>query len=471
MRVVSTAPPRSEEIEALLGLLGRERTARLREAAAELRTTLGSGTLWHISSTDVGGGVAEILHFLIPLYQYLGIPVRWMVVEGEAPFFAATKRLGNQAYGSDESIDRLSSQDRDCYVRTLAANATQIRTVLGRDDVLMLHDHQTAGLVDLLSGSGARMYWRCHVGTDQPTVGSQQAWAYMSPFLKPASGVVFSVERHVPELLGEHRLGLIPPVIWPFSPKNRHLSEPAIRERLARCHLGRSPHPKGDDRVPVLTDGAPDPEAPLVVQVSRWDRLKDMHGVLEGFGSQVPDGHLALLGPDPAAIPDDVEQVHWFQACRDTWRGLPRAQRRRASVVCLPMSDMEDNALLVNAVQRAATVVVQKSLAEGFGLTVTEAMWKEKPVIGAAVGGIAEQIRHGHNGLLLDDPNNLDECGRLIRSAVSGHFDLGGLGRRARCDVHRNWLPDRDVVGTADLLGGRSQDAIARPDQRRGGET
>jgi trehalose synthase len=173
--------------------------------------------------------------------------------------------------------------------------------------------------------------------------------------------------------------------------------------------------------------------------------------VLAAFVDHVPIGTLALVGPDPDGVPDDVDQGRLFSRTQAAWRRLSRADRDRVHLVCLPMADLDDNALLVNALQRASTVVVQKSLAEGFGLTVTEAMWKSRPVVASAVGGIRAQITHGHDGLLTD-PHDLPAAATLIISCMNGRIDTTTMGTRARERVLRDFLPDREVTTMADVL-------------------
>jgi trehalose synthase len=447
MRVIDPRPLSPRMLTAFLDLLGPDRAAEMRDAAATIVRGLDGGTLWHVNSTSRGGGVAEMLHVLVPLYRMLGVSCRWAVIEGDERFFGTTKKLGNLAYGSSERRDRPDAGALDGYLEHLGREAAQLEGMLGRRDVLLLHDHQTAGLVPALSLKVTAVHWRCHVGVDTPTEGTAAAWEILAPLLNQAAGVVFSVAHHVPAELAGHRVAVIPPVIWPFAAKNEPLHGDTARHLLSRAGLGPGSAPAN-----VVAEGRRDPDAPLAVQVSRWDRLKDMHGVLTAFAESVPDAHLALVGPDPAAIPDDVDQAHWFTTCLDAWRALSPATRERIRLVCLPMDDLDDNARLVNAVQRAADVVVQKSLAEGFGLTVAEAMWKSRAVVGSAVGGIAIQIDHGRTGLLLDDPHDLAGFAELVTDLTSGAVDGTELGERAHEDVRRRYLPDGDVLATAKLL-------------------
>jgi trehalose synthase len=450
------------ELERFQELIGSDRAMELEQAAARIRDCLQGGVLWHVNSTAAGGGIAEMLRALLPLYESLGVRVGWMVIGGDGRFFTLTKRLGAALYGWRDDRGSLGAPERAEYMQALAANADEIRSVVGPKDILLLHDHQTGGLVELLHRELAAVYWRCHVGVDEPNDASEEAWAFLAPLLEQARGAVFSVAGHVPDVLRHHRLAIIPPFISPFSLKNCEVDPGTVTAALVTCGLyddngstamaeaARPIAPR--HRVRVISEACPRPDVPLLVQVSRWDRLKDMDGVLTSFASFVDEGYLALVGPDPNGIPDDVEQHEWFGRCLRAWQALPAAQRARSALICLPMDDLDENALLVNAIQRSADIVLQKSLAEGFGLTVTEAMWKSRPVVASAVGGIRTQITHGHDGLLVDDPTDLSEFGALAASLLKGDTDGNSMARRGHRKVLRDFLADREIVATAHLL-------------------
>jgi trehalose synthase len=465
MLTVQPAAPPYPYLAAFFELIGAARTQRLRHAAARIRDHLAGGTLWHVNSTGAGGGVAEMLHTVLSLYRSLGVPAGWMVIGGDIPFFAVAKGLGTALYGIKSDGHQLDAAARKTYTDGLSANADEIRRIVTPADVLILHDHQTAGLTGLLSGDVQAAYWRCHVGVDEPTEASQAAWRFLRPLLAAAAGTVFSVPGHVPDFLRGRQAAVIPPFLSPHSAKNCELSEDVVRACLVRCGLRdgsagplRVPTPAGPvsvrNPVRVIADRPPQGGEPLLVQVSRWDRLKDMHGVLAAFASGVDRGYLALVGPDPAGVPDDIEQAEWFERCLAARRALAGPDRQRTSLICLPMADLAENAILVNAIQRAADVVIQKSLAEGFGLTVTEAMWKARVVLASAVGGIAAQISHGDTGLLVPDPADLPAFGALLAAAMDGPADRLAMGERARRRVQHDFLPDHEIVATADLLCG-----------------
>lgn len=451
--------------EALETLIGPERAAELRGAAETIRERLGGGTLWHVNSTGAGGGVAEMLHTVIPLYRSLGVPAKWAVIGGDDRFFAITKRLGTNLYGNAGDGGSLGDAERADYLATLSGVADRFRELLGPEDILILHDFQTAGLVDLLGKDVAATYWRCHVGVDEQNEASSRGWGFAAPMLEAANGVIFSVDWHVPPSLSGQNVTILPPFVAPFIVKNCELDPDVVATALIRCGLaaGTPREARVDLRgravqlanpVAVLAEAPPEPGQPIAAQVSRWDRLKDMDGVLAAFADHVDDGYLTLVGPDPASIPDDIEQADWYGRCVSAWEALPPAKRRRVSLVCLPMADLDENALLVNAIQRAATTVTQKSLAEGFGLTVAEAMWKSRVVVASAVGGIRAQITHGESGLLVDDPTDLPGFAALVTQALRFDEHNHTMGVRAHERVLTSFLPDREVVTTAHMITG-----------------
>jgi trehalose synthase len=208
----------------------------------------------------------------------------------------------------------------------------------------------------------------------------------------------------------------------------------------------------------IVREGPPPgADVPLVVQVSRWDALKDMAGVMQGFvehvAPAVDQAHLALVGPDTAGVSDDPEGAAIFEDCVARWQALPPVMRERVSLVRLPMEDGEENAAMVNAIQRHAAVVVQKSMREGFGLTVTEAMWKGRPIVASAVGGIQDQLRHRKEGLLVRDPADLRSFGRALRRLLQDAAYATVLGEHARRRCIRHFLPPRHLRQYVELVG------------------
>src|SRR5205823_1525526 len=208
-------------------------------------------------------------------------------------------------------------------------------------------------------------------------------------------------------------------------------------------------------RATVVGDGRPGPEDPLLVQVSRWDRLKDMTGVLRGFAEHVAPfcaGYLALAGPAIDGVTDDPEGAAVYAECLAQWQRLPPDLRRRTLLLTLPVDDVEENAAMVNALQRHAMVIAQKSLAEGFGLTVAEGMWKGRPVIGSAVGGIIDQIAEG-DGILLPDPADLTAFGAAARRLLGDQDQAARMGQAAHARIREQYVGDAHLLRYARLLG------------------
>jgi trehalose synthase len=448
-------------------IIGTERQERLYQAADQFQQHLGGRTIWNISSTATGGGVAEMLHVLIGYAKDLGIPVQWKVITGDAEFFVITKRIHNQIHG-ETAGGPLTEADADHYERMLAANATELLDEIRPGDLVLLHDPQTAGLTRTLVNAGARVAWRCHIGVDWENDATRGAWAFLRPHLEAADGFVFTRRDYVPDWVPADRVAIIPPSIDPLSPKNEPLDADTVRGILGRIGVldgatpdDRTSFERSDGGVGFVTryaevtgEGRPGPSDKLVVQVSRWDQLKDMPGVMHGFAEYVVpggDGYLLLVGPAVAGVTDDPEGAAVFGECLLQWRDLPAEARARILLVTLPLDDADENAAMVNALQRHATVIVQKSLAEGFGLTVAEGMWKGRPVVGSAVGGIMDQIADG-TGILLPDPRDLKAFGVAVRELLDDPAAADQMGQAAQAYIREHYVGDVHLLRYADLF-------------------
>jgi trehalose synthase len=461
-----TVPLRS--VQPLRSVVGGERFTRLIEAAAEVRRRLDGKTIWNINSTATGGGVAEMLHALVGYVQDLGIPIRWSVISGDAPFFALTKHLHNMIHGQGDGPP-LTTADADHYAGVLAANAAELIVQVKPGDIVLLHDPQTVGLAAPLLSAGARVVWRSHIGLDRETPVTQAAWAFLRPHLAGVHGFVFSRRQYVPSWVPEQLTWIIPPSIDPFSAKNQQLDPDTVLSILATIGVVDSARPtepgrfvRGDGSTgevrrsaTVLAEGMPGPTDPAVVQVSRWDRLKDMAGVMRGFADEAAAGefgYLMLVGPDVTHVPDDPEGLAVYSECVGQWQQLPSALRSRVLLVTLPLDDVEENAAMVNALQRHASVIVQKSLAEGFGLTVAEGMWKGRAVIGSAVGGIPDQIADG-TGVLLQDPTDLHAFGSAVHRLLADPEQSRRLGAAAHRYIREQYVGDLHLRRYGELFG------------------
>jgi trehalose synthase len=435
----------------LADLLPAGQADRFMAAAAEAREALAGRTVWNINSTATGGGVAEMLHTLLGYLLEAGVKVRWLVVEGDGEFFAITKRLHNAIHGVGDPGGFGAAEHRH-YQRVLGWNVPETVNLVSPDDLVLLHDPQTAGLVEPLRQLAIPVAWRSHIGRDAPNEQSTAAWEFLRRYVSAADAFVFSRGQHAPAWVPLGRLWVIQPSIDPLSAKNRFLTPGQRLAILTRAGLLSGNANEGS--VVVHAGSAPDPDRRLAVQVSRWDRLKDMAGVTAGFGqARLPaDAHLLLVGPATAEVSDDPEGGEVLAECVAAWQQLPAAVRQRVCLASIPMDDPTENATIVNALQRHATVLIQKSLAEGFGLTVAEAMWKERPVLASAVGGIQDQIRDGVDGLLLPDPTDLDAFGAALRRLLTDQQLGERLGRAGHQRVCAQFLDDRHLAQMAELL-------------------
>jgi trehalose synthase len=462
VRIASLAVDRFREV------LSPDEDARVHDAAVRGAARLSGRTVWNVNSTARGGGVAEMLATLLAYACGAGVDARWLVISGRPEFFRITKRIHNRLHGASGDGGALDGHARAVYEAAMSENGAALRPVVRAGDIVVLHDPQTAGLAPSLRDAGAIVVWRCHVGVDVPNEVARETWRFMQPYISAAHACVFSRAAFAWDLVAADHRVVIPPSIDAFSPKNQELVEGAETAILEATGLraGASPAPPAyvrlDGSAATVTRRAViDEDRPLrqderfVVQVSRWDALKDPLGVIEGFAHHVPtslNAHLVYAGPAVEAVTDDPEGVEVLVQARAYRQGLPAGIRERVHLALLPMDDLEENAAIVNALQRSADVVVQKSLAEGFGLTVSEAMWKAKPVVASRIGGIADQIVHGASGLLVDDPRDLAAFGSAVEQLLRDPSAAAAMGRSARERVRQRFLGSRSLLDYLDLF-------------------
>ena len=462
----------STDVRILSEVVRPDRVESLIKVGEQLREHLAGASIVCVNSTATGGGVAEMLQFLLPYVRGIGIDARWLVIEGDERFFTITKRLHNHLYGTEGDGGPLGQDEHDHYETVLRANAAQLASMVRPGDFVLLHDPQPAGLAAAVRNRGAAVVWRCHVGIDSGNERSTTGWEFLRRYLEPplVDAYVFTRRAFAPPWVPDVLLHEIPPSIDPLSPKNHELSVGEVEAILSSVGIVSGPVRATDylrsdgtrRRIEhgvdlVRTGPAPEPDAPLVVQVSRWDRLKDMNGVLQGFADFVVHDHdaqLVLAGPVVSAVADDPEGAQVLRECWEAWRRLPHHARSRVALACIPMADVEENAVIVNALQRHATVVVQKSLAEGFGLTVSEAMYKRRPVLASAVGGIADQIVDGDSGVLLPDPTDLPAFADALDQLLREPERLTAMGNRAHERVVDDFLPDTQLGRWRALVSG-----------------
>jgi trehalose synthase len=432
------------------------------------RALLGERTLWNVNSTARGGGVAEMLQSLLGYVLGAGLDGRWVVLAGNPAFFALTKRLHNRLHGHAGDGGALGAYERDVYEACCAQNAEELVARVRPGDVVLLHDPQTAGMVPRLCEAGVRVIWRAHIGLDLPNDLAREAWDFLTPYVQPAEAYVFSRDAYRWPGLDAERVMVIPPSIDAFAPKNHAMSFTSVTAVLRAAGLAADHH-RGSRALFERLDGSAGRivhaatmieeaplrlDTPLLAQVSRWDRLKDPFGVLAGFVEYVEtdeDPQLVLAGPDVTAVTDDPEGAEVLAEVVAAWHALPQRDRRRVHLALLPMDDPDENAIMVNALQRRADIVAQMSLAEGFGLTVAEAMWKARPVVATHVGGIQDQIEDGSTGHLVE-PHDLAAFGAKVSALLKDPHDAERIGQAAQARVRDAFLGPRHLGQYVELL-------------------
>jgi trehalose synthase len=451
-------------------VLPEERFGQFADGIERAKSLLDGRRVWNINSTAQGGGVAEMLRSLLAYGRGMDLDVRWAVVEGREDYFRVTKRIHNHLHGFPGDGGELGDAERMIYDEVTAMNAAALEEMVAPDDIVIVHDPQPAGLVAPAKKLAAGVMWRCHVGIDMPNDIARNAWNFLIPHVKGADRYVFSRQAFEWEGLDASKMLVIPPSIDAFSAKNQELSRETVgailrvsgimpdaphgepifaREDGTEARVERQAHYLDDGEPPSWND-------PIVMQVSRWDRLKDPIGVIEGFAEYIApttDAHLILAGPATEAVSDDPEGLEVIEEARTAWRNTVPDVRARMHLLSLPMEDGEENAAMVNALQRRSDIVVQKSIAEGFGLTVTEAMWKGRPVVASGIGGIQDQIQDGVTGSLLQEPTDFEEYGAAVTKLLNDPVQAERIGRAAQRYVVDHFLGSRHLLQWLDAIG------------------
>lgn len=404
--------------------------------------------LVHINTTTTGGGVAELLEVLTAGLDSDQHDVGWAILEAPPEFFAFTKNLHHLLHGHGERERLLESSASEIYRGATSGPFEHVLNELMPGDTVVLHDAQTLGLVHQTRSKGVRVVWHCHVGSlDDERENKPALWHFFARDLRAVDAVIVARPEYLSGADVDDKTIAISPAIDPRSPKNLALSPGQIDELLAEMGLseGAEPEVLRTNGVRVWQSAPLPADAIAVVQVSRWDPLKDMIGVLRSIPSLRADVHLILAGPDPEEIPDDPEGLGQFAELIVEFEKLPDAHASRVHILTLSMTDPKKNALWVNALQRRADIVAQKSLEEGFGLTVTEAMFKAKPVVASGVGGISAQIENGITGILVH-PRDLGEFAAAINELAAEPGERERLGAAAQGSVTRRYLMPRLIA-------------------------
>ena len=387
-------------LEAYAEAAGAEVIDHLRQLARPLS----GATVVHVNSTAVGGGVAEILNRLVPLKRELGLQASWEIAEGNSAFFSVTRSFHNALQGNPVDLSRSKLES---YVEVNRRNAERLTAKLEAADFVLIHDPQPAALLRFCPGRKGKWIWRCHIDVSRP---HRPVWKFLRDFVREYDASVFSLAAFAQPLV--HPQYLIPPSIDPLSEKNAPLEPSEVAATAEKFGL--------------------DPARPVVLQVSRFDRFKDPVGVIQAYRlarRHVPI-QLVLAG---GTADDDPEGEGMLAAVREEAGNDPDIH-----LLLLP----PDAHGTVNALQRRADVVLQKSIREGFGLTVTEALWKGKPVIGGETGGIVLQVVNGHTGYLVNTPEGAAFRIRYLLSRPRLRARMGGKGQRF---VRENFLLTRQL--------------------------
>ena len=418
--MLERVPLLEKELADYTDVVGGATVERIRELAEPFR----GARVLHINATAYGGGVAELLATHVPLLRSLGIDAEWQVMHGSDEFFTITKHVHNALQGA--AIEWNTSMQRT-YLERVLDNSLALEDDW---DYVVVHDPQPAALLSFLHDktigrAATKWIWRCHIDL---TAADPEVWEFFRPFVEQHDASVWTMPEFVPDSLNMARVVHAPPCIDPLSVKNLELAMPFCKEITKQYGI--------------------DPHRPIVCQVSRFDPWKDPLGVLEAFQvvrEQITDAQLVLAG---SMATDDPEGFR-------VWEEIEAARGGDRDIHLL--SNLHQvGAVQINAFQRMAGVMVQKSLREGFGLTVSEALWKGRPVVGGRAGGITLQIRDGFDGYLVD---SVEECASRIIDLLADPVGSEAMGIQGREHVRDNFLSTRELTDWLGLFGALRDDA------------
>ncbi len=363
-----------------------------------LAQKMGGKRVQNINSTAVGGGVAEILTRMVPLLRELGIDAKWDLVKGGQDFYSVTKKFHNALHGRPEIIDQ---RDFDIFTETSKRNIDELDTSA---DIVFVHDPQPIALIEKKKDN--KWIWRCHIDVSDP---NQKVWKFLMDFIERYDSAVFSAPSFAQRL--PIRQFLIAPSIDPLSDKNKELPQETIDEVLKKYKIIK--------------------DKPIITQISRFDYLKDPSGVIDAYlqVKRYIDCQLILAGGTATDDPEGQKVLEEVQNKANADKDI--------HILLLPQNDIE-----VNALQRASDVIIQKSIKEGFGLTVAEALWKAKPVVASSVGGIPLQVRHKYSGLLC---HSIEGATFSIKQLLHSPDYAKKLGQNGREHIKNNFLLTRHI--------------------------
>jgi trehalose synthase len=412
--MLERVPLLEKELDHYGDIVGADVVDRIETLAKPLQ----GARILHLNATAYGGGVAELLATHVPLLRSLGVEAEWQVLHGSDEFFAVTKEVHNGLQGAHVEW---THEMRRTYLERVLDNSLLLDDGW---DFIVVHDPQPAAILEYVSSSrtefqNAKWIWRCHIDL---TDANPEVWEFFRPYVERYDASVWTMEEFVPASLEMDRIVHAPPCIDPLSVKNLDLAAPFCHEITRQYGI--------------------DTHRPIVCQVSRFDPWKDPVGVIEAFRlvrEHVPDAQLVLAG---SMATDDPEGFRVWETTE--------AARAGDRDIHLLSNLHQVGAVQINAFQRISDVIVQKSLREGFGLTVSEALWKGRPVVGGRAGGIKLQIREGEDGFLVDD---VPSCAQRIIDLLADPVGADAMGSQGREHVRKNFLSTRELEDWLRLFG------------------
>ena len=440
------------------------------EQAQEPIESLKGRTIWMINSTAIGGGVAEMLPSQMRILRELGVSIEWLVIEAKKEaFFDLTKRIHNAIHGSGKGV--FTEEDRKIYEEVNRNNLPKALELINDGDIVVVHDPQPMPLAAIIKKEKkVSIIWRCHIGLEEDTDVTDAVWKFLEPYTNHYDHFVFSLPSYVPKPL-KNRTSIIPPAIDPLSHKNREL-------QLHKCigilyqsgilddhkailyhryeHLVRKVMPDGSFDVLDAGQNLDLIYRPIVTEISRWDRLKGFKELMEAFIKMKLDNRkygdpksldykriemtlLVMGGPDPAFVSDDPEGKEVLKELTETYKKVDKSMQNDIAILLLPLDNPKQNALIVNALQRTSSIIVQNSIQEGFGLTATEAMWKRKPVLVSNAAGLKYQVVHNKTGQINPDPTDIESLSKTLAFMLNHPKERDKWGFNGQLRVIQNF--------------------------------
>jgi trehalose synthase len=427
-------------------------------------------TIWMINSTATGGGVAEMLPSQIRIMRSLGVNIEWLVIEtSDSSFFKLTKRIHNAIHGSGNG--NFTESERSIFEKINAQNIDDALSYINDGDLVVIHDPQPMPLATMIRKERkVKLVWRCHIGLEERNSTTDGVWNFLSHYFDAYDHFVFSIPAYVPEQIKD-KTSIITPAIDPLSHKNRILHTDQCVDLLLQSGIisGRQPVLYDVFKYQVrrvMPDGTFNKVnhksnldliyRPIVTEISRWDRLKGFKELMYAFiimkeknessgnpssvnYKRIKAARLVLGGPDPAFVADDPEGAEVLNELIDQYKNIHSKLQDDIAILLLPLDNPVENALIVNALQRFSNIVVQNSLQEGFGLTATEAMWKQRPVLVSGAAGLKFQVEDGITGKINDNPKDIDQLASIMEYMLNNPKERDKQGFNGQLRVIKNF--------------------------------